>query len=83
MYTKLFAMVAMFGLASLVVAGTSNTVLGLGANVGVGVTTPEADIPDVRICETNTGCNQVDTPDLDEEEIREDISVEIGDFDGN
>ncbi|MDQ4074439.1 MAG: hypothetical protein M3162_09085 [Thermoproteota archaeon] len=73
----------MFGLASLVVAGTSNTVLGLKADLGVGVTTPGVDVPDARICETNTGCNQVDTPDVDEEEIREDISVEIGDLDGN
>ncbi len=80
-----FVIMAILGLAAFTVAGFGNIVEvqgDIGAKVGGSVNTPGVDVPDVRVCSQTTGCNQVDTPDVEEEEIEEEITIDIGDLDG-
>lgn len=82
MLNRVYTIVAMLGIISFVTAGYNNEVFGLEASVGGSATVPGQDIPDAKVCSKTTDCKQVDTPDVEEKTVEEEISVEVGNLDG-
>lgn len=78
------SIIAMLGLSAFAVAvlGSFNAVFAdTEVSVGGNVNTDEVDVPDARVCSTTLGCEQVNTPDVEEQNIEEEVTVTIGNLD--